>query len=180
GSDLLRGTLDRQRAPRPSRPHPRLEPLPTRATPTRICRALPHPPAPPEPRPTRTRHSRNRRVPAWPTDPTTRQLRRAHQRVPPSRLNHPDNGQPLTNGPPSPRRAPPPIWKQTNDAAHRPPNAFPAPTRLSSSVSMLIHALGRPHRHSDPARGPARRAHHPGSRRSRRTPAGSRPGRGGP
>ncbi len=40
-------------------------------------------------RPTRTRQSRRRRVSAWPADPTTPDLRRTHQRVPPSSLNHP-------------------------------------------------------------------------------------------
>ena len=37
----------------------------------------------------------SRRVPARPADPTTPHLRRTHQRVPPSSLNHPDNGQPM-------------------------------------------------------------------------------------
>ena len=38
---------------------------------------------------------RRRRLPARPTDPTTPHLRRTHQRVPPSSLNHPDNGHPI-------------------------------------------------------------------------------------
>ena len=118
--ERLRGTLGRHRAPRAPRPHPHLEPPTTRTAPARVRRALQHAPAPPQPRPTRTRRSRSRRVPARPTDPTTPHLRRTHQRVPPSSLNHPDNGPPAPTNPDSPADPRPRSGEPT--VPHRSPN----------------------------------------------------------
>jgi putative transposase len=53
GRECLRGTLGRHRAPRAPRPHPHLEPPPTRTAPAQIRRALQHAPTPPQPQPTR-------------------------------------------------------------------------------------------------------------------------------
>ncbi len=57
-------------------------------------RASQHPPTAPQPRPTPAKQCPSRRVSGRPTDPTTANLRRTHQRVPPSSMNDSDNGQP--------------------------------------------------------------------------------------
>jgi hypothetical protein len=91
GRERLPGTLGSHRAPRAPRPHPHLEPSATRRAPVRVRRALQRTPAPPQPRATPSRQRRDRRVPIRPTHPTIPHLRRTHQRVPPSSLNHPTN-----------------------------------------------------------------------------------------
>jgi hypothetical protein len=91
-------------------------------------------PAPPITRSTRAQRRRRCRVSAWPADPSTNQLQRTHQRIPPRRLNK-HNGQPNTSANSTstrPRPAPTPRNR------HRPGSKtartpFPAPTGLCST-----------------------------------------------
>ena len=102
------------------------------------CISPASPPTRPVPRPTRTRQHGSRRIPARPTDPTTPQLRRTHQPVPPSSLNHPDNGQPVANASAS-----------TCPLLHHTPRNEPAtcPSRARTRFRHLrVRAISRPGR----------------------------------
>ena len=129
GRERLRGTVGRHRAPRALRPHPHLEPPPTRTAPTRLRRALQHAPAPPQPRPTRTRRltASSRIGPASRSDDTPPAADSSTSTA--KQPEPPDNGQPITSA----SNTDAPLTSHTLPEAARPrpspcPNAFPAPT----------------------------------------------------
>ena len=154
GRERVCGTLGRHRAPRPPRPHPHLEPPPTRTAPTQVHRALQHASAPPKPRATRTQRSRRRRASDRPADPMTPHLRRTHQRVPPGSLNHPDNDQSTTNTPIQRVRSPATRSVRAPTVPHRSPNRVSGTHgTTSNSASGPERAKRRPAWSAPAARG---------------------------
>jgi hypothetical protein len=92
-------------------------------------------------------HNPNQRVSARPPDPTTPHLLRAHQPVPPSGLNHPDNSQPNTGEVSFDASAPRPhaISTSRNDHAR-------TPERVSGTRRIRTRAPGTNQWSQKPAR----------------------------
>ena len=89
-SQRLRRTVGPDTPSRTPRPHHHLERTPTPTAPRGIRRALQQPsPAPRTPPPSTQRHRRRHPDRHRPTDPTSHNLRRAHQRIPNRSLNRP-------------------------------------------------------------------------------------------
>ena len=119
-SQRVRRAVGADTSPRAPRPHDHLERAPIATDPRGVHPALQHASTPPRPQPARTGRPRRRhRDRPRPTDPTSQNLRRAHQRVPPRSLNH--------------RRPAEPSWPQ---ASPRPPEPGLTPVPCTDRVEL--------------------------------------------